>query len=212
MQRYGMTYYLTDLLAFGPAAERARRTSELAKKLNRAWMRRGVQDLRVVSLARLGTLDESTLTEIQQDLESFGAALGRQAMAEVMLMRGSLEEALSLSEEEKVESGMVLNLIPGLELYIRILLGLDRLPEALAVAEEALKQAKQVHYRSLLWRILTGRAEARRRLGDEHGGIEDYRAAAEILTELKETIPDEKQRRDFETNPLVALILARRQT
>jgi class 3 adenylate cyclase/tetratricopeptide (TPR) repeat protein len=211
MQKYGIAFYLMNLLAFGPADDQAQRTSELAKKLNRAWMRIGMQNLRVVSLARLGTLDDSTLTEIKEDLKSFGATLGRPAMAEVLLLKGSLEEALKLSEEANVDAekaGIYLNLIPGLELSIRILLGLNRPAEALAVADEALKKAEQTGYHSLLWRILIGRAEARKRLGDEQGGIEDHLAAARILNELMETIPDVEHRRGFETNPLVAPILA----
>jgi predicted ATPase/class 3 adenylate cyclase len=211
MQQYGMSFYLLDLLAFEAAAEQARKTCELAKNLNRVWMRIGLQNLRAVSLVRLGTLDESRLTEIQQDLESFGAALGRQAMAEVLLMRGSLEEALKLSEKANAEAetaGITLNLIPGLELSIRILLGLNRPAEALAVADEAIKKAEQTGYRSLFWRILSDRADARKRLGDEQGGIEDHLAAARILNELMETIPDAELRLGFETHPLVAPILA----
>jgi predicted ATPase/class 3 adenylate cyclase len=211
MQQFGMAFYLMDLLAFGPAAEQAQGTSELASKLNRAWMRRGVQNVRVVALACLGTLDEATLTEIQQDLQSFGAALGRQTMAEVLLMRGSLEEALRLSEEANVEAektGINLNLMQGLELSLRILLKLNRDAEALVVADEALKKAEQTNYRSLLWRILISRAEARKRLGDKQGGIEDSLAAARILKEIIETIPNADLRRGFETNPLVAPILA----
>ncbi len=211
MQQYGMTFYLMDLFSFRQAAEQAQRTSELAKKLNRAWMRRGVQNIRVLSLARLGTLDDSTLGEIQQDLRSFGAALGRPTMAEILLMKGSLEEALKMSEEANAEAekaGTNLNLIPGLELSIRILLGLNRPAEALTVADEARQKAEQSGYRPLLWRILIGRGQARKRLGDEQGGTEDYLAAARILNELMETIPNAKLRRDFETNPLVAPILA----
>jgi tetratricopeptide (TPR) repeat protein len=215
MQQYGMAFYLMDLLAFGPAADQAQRTSVLAQKLNRAWMRIGMQNLRVVSLARLETLDDSTLTEIQQDLKSFGAALGRPAMAEVLLMRGSLEEALKLSEGANVDAektGTNLNLIPGLELSVRILLGLNRPAEALALADEALKKAEQTGCRSMLWRILINRAATRKRLGDEQGGIEDHLAAARILNELSETIPDAEQRRGFETHPLVASILVGKQT
>jgi len=170
-----------------------------------------MQNLRVVSLARLGILEEATLTEIQQDLKSFGGTLGRPAMAEVLLMKGSLEEALKLLEGANVDSekaGINLNLIPGLELSIRILLGLNRPAEVLAVADEAIKKAEQIGYRSLLWRILINRAEARKRLGDEQGEKEDYLAAARILNELMETIPDAELRRGFETNPLVAPILA----
>jgi class 3 adenylate cyclase/tetratricopeptide (TPR) repeat protein len=211
MQQYGQVFYLMSLLDFGPAAEQAKKALELAKKLNRAWMRKELQNLRVVSLARLGSLDEATMMEIQHDLQAFGGALERSVLAEVLLTQGSLEEALKLSKKANVDAekaGMKLNLIPGLELSIRILLALNRPAEALSVADEALKKAEQTGYRPILWRILAGQGQSRKGLGDEQGGIKDYLAAAEILKELMATISDAVLRRGFGTNPLVTSILA----
>jgi tetratricopeptide (TPR) repeat protein len=212
MREYGFMFYLMDLLAFEQASEQALTVAKLADELDRAWMRTGAQNLRVTSLARLGSLDDASLTEIEQDLQSFGGRLGRQARAEAMLSIGSLEEALELADAAIVSterSGMKLDLIPALELKLRILLKMEKMTEALAVADNALEQANQTEYRSMIWRILAGRARAREAAGDETGANEDFQAAAAIARELVETIPDPELRQSFETNPMVAPILER---
>jgi len=210
MQQYGLTFYLFDLQAFERAAEQARKTYELAKELDRAWMMKEVQNLYVTSLAQLGTLDETSLAKIEQDLKPFSKTLGRQAKAETMLSTGSLEEALELADAaitNTEKAGMKLYLIPALELKLRILLDLKNVTEALIVADNAFQQALQTGYQPMMWRILAGRARAREAAGDEIGAKQDIQSAAAIASELAETIPDQELRQEFKTNPLVAPIL-----
>jgi tetratricopeptide (TPR) repeat protein len=212
MHEFGLAYYLESVLACEQAAEQARKVARIATDLNRAWMRTGAQNLRVTSLARLDSLDDATLTEIEQDLQSFGGTLGRQARSEAMLSIGSLEEALELAEaavDSAEKTGMKLDLIRALELKLRILLELENMAEALVVADNAFEQAYQTEYRSMLWRIQANRARARKAAGDESGAKQDFQTAAAIARELAESIPDEKLRQSFETNPLVAAILKR---
>jgi len=209
MQQFGAMFYLMDLLAFDRAAEKAREVAELATQLDRAWMRTGALMLLVGALSRLGTLDDDTLEEIEQDLQSFGGKLGRLTTAEVMFMKGAFGEALELVEASTAraeEAGFKLDWIPALELKLRILLGLDRMPEALKLADNALQQAEQTHYRPMQWRILTDRANARAAMGDSGGAAEDYAAAAKIVDELAATVPDAELLRGFETSPLVKSI------
>ena len=207
-----LMFYLMDLLAFEQAAEQARKADKLADEFDRAWMRIGAQNLRVTSLARLGSLDDAALSEIEQDIQSFGGKLGRQARAESMLSIGSLDEALELAEaavDSAEKTGMKLDLIPALELKLRVFLEMENMTEALVVADYALEQAHQTDYRSMTWRIQASRARAREAAGDETGANEDFQTAAAIVRELAETIPDPEHRQGFETNPLVAPILKR---
>lgn len=212
MQQYGVAYYLTDLLAFDQAAKQAQKASELAKELNRPWMISGLQILRMTSLAYLGALDDTTMTEIEEDLKSIGKRMGRLAMSEVLFLKGSLQEALELIEkvcDSSERLGIKLDYVPALELKLRILLGLGSINEALTTADEALHHAQQTDYRPMLWRIHAGRAQARIALGDENGAKDDYHNAAIIVNELAETIPDAELRQGFESSPLVTPILER---
>ena len=212
MREYGLTYYLESMLAFEQTIEQAQKTIKLAIELDRAWMRRGAQNQRVSSLAQLGIMDDQTLAEIEQDLQSLDANISRKAMAEVMLARGSLEHALELVEaaiSSAEETGMKLDLIPALELKLRILLGMENFSEALAVADTALEQAIKTNYRSMIWRIQANRARTREAMGDEKGAREDFRAAADTVWELAQTITEPELRHGFETSPLTAPLLSR---
>jgi len=211
MQQYGMVFFLADLLAFEEAAVQARKVVTLSSKLDRAWMRTGVQNLCVSALARSSSLNDDTLAEVEQDVLSYGGTLGKGTMAEVMLMEGSPGEALVLADDlctARKQSGSILGWIPALELKLRTLLALDDADEALVVADEAVSQAEETGYQSIAWRILAGRARARSATGDAGGAMADYRAASSIIRRLAETITDAELRQGFETSPLVTPILA----
>jgi len=210
MQQYGVAYYLMGLLAFEQAAGKAHKVVALATKLDRAWMRTQMQNLRISALIRSSAFREDILAEIELDLQSYGGTLNRQSMAEVALVRGSLDEALSLTDlvsTDAERSEGKLGWIAALELKLRILLELDRAPDALAAADRALQQAEQIDCRSMLWRILAGRARARKALGAHRDAGKDHRGAAIIIRELSSTISDAELKLGFETSPLVTAVM-----
>jgi len=209
MQQYGITFYLADLMAFSKVPEQAQKTSQLAEELNRPWIKDGVQKLRMIALAHLGSLESNVAVENEQDLELPGPGHTRLPIAETIFLKGSLEEGLEQTERALTRSerdGNKLHSIPALELKCRILFKMNRIDNALTVAEEGCNQAIKSEFRSILWRILAERAKIKNVLGDLTGAREDFHSAGVIVDELAETIPDAELKRIFKSNPRVTAI------
>jgi len=168
-------------------------------------------NVRVTSLARLGLASRNLVDEAEQTLAEIGAQLSRLAQSEALLSRGELDGALELATRAAADaerSGNRETWLQSLELKLRVLLALGRNDEALTAADEALHPAEEFDYRSLLWRIRAARAQARMTLGDQDGATEDYRASADMIRKIAETIPDADLRHGFENSALVTPILS----
>lgn len=209
MQQYGITYFLADLMAFNKVVEQAQKTSQLAKKLNRPWMKDGVQGLLMIALAYLGSQENNITLANEHDLELLGRGHTRLPEAEVLFLKGLLEGALGLVEKALARAervGIKLHSIPAQELKCRILFKMNRFEDALTTADAAYNEAIKSEYRSIMWRILAERAKIKKVLGDFNGAQKDFDSAGAIADELAETIPDTELKRIFLSNPRVTEI------
>ena len=125
--------------------------------------------------------------------------MAEEVMAELLLSEGTLDEALCQAETAAVSA---------LEVQGRILLRLNRPVDAVALADEALRAAEEMHYLPMVWRLSAAKAQALTRLGNTAEAAEAYQAAAAVIRQLAETIPDAALKRGFLSNPLVSSIMA----
>jgi len=91
---------------------------------------------------------------------------------------------------------------------LRILLRLKRPADAVALADEALRAAEEMHYVPMVWRLSAAKAQALTRLGNTAAAAAAYQAAAAVIRQLAATIPDAALTHDFLSNPLVSSIIA----
>jgi hypothetical protein len=130
---------------------------------------------------------------------------------EVELAAGRLNEALLQSEKARTayeESGRRPGQVSAMELQTRILLQLDRPNDVLAVAESALPLAYTINNLPMIWRLQAARAQALEMLGKTRRAVQAYKAAAEIIGRLADTIPDTVLKQNFLGSPVVARIVA----
>jgi len=132
-------------------------------------------------------------------------------VAELLLSEGTLDEALRQAEmaaSQADQRGFRPAAVSALEVQVRILLRLHRPAEAVALADEALRAAEEMHYVPMVWRLSAAKAQALTRLGHTAEAAAAYQAAAAIIRQLTETIPDAALKHGFLSNPLVSSIMA----
>jgi hypothetical protein len=212
--------YFLDLMAY----ERASATLELAidqtRRLQRWAFGRRAQHLLAKSLLRAGQLEPAHLRSRIQDLTSMSTSLpsgGRmdimaeEVMAELLLSEGTLDEALRQAEtatSQAAQSGCRPAVVSALEVQVRILLRLNRPADAVALADEAHRAAEEMHYLPMVWRLSAAKAQALTRLGNTAEAAAAYQAAAAVIRQLAETIPEAALKHGFLSNPLVSSIMA----
>jgi tetratricopeptide (TPR) repeat protein len=212
----GAGMYLAALLAYEPASGVFEELVERAERLGRAWL----SDWAQVELARsrigAGPQDQGVLDGLTQDLEGLRGPLlvtqrGEPAriQAEIALDQGRWREALRQAEAacaQAEENGCKLDTVAAVEVRLRALLGLDRPGDVIPLAEETIQVAQEQGYRPLVWRMQAAQAQALEMLGDAEAATEAYQAAAALIRELADTIPDTALRRGFMSNTRVSSI------
>ena len=134
-----------------------------------------------------------------------------EVVAELLLSEGTLDEALRQAEtavSQAEQSGCRPAAISALEVQVRILLRLNRPADAVALADEALRAAEEMHYLPMVWRLSAAKAQALTGLGNTAEAATAYQAAAVIIQQLAETIPDAALKHGFLSPPHVASIMA----
>lgn len=137
--------------------------------------------------------------------------MAEEVMAELLLSEGTLDEALRQAEtatSQAAQSGCRPAVVSALEVQVRILLRLNRPADAVALADEALRAAEEMHYLPMVWRLSAAKAQALTRLGNTAEAAAAYQAAAAVIRQLAETIPEAALKHGFLSNPLVSSIMA----
>ena len=137
--------------------------------------------------------------------------MAEEVVAELLLSEGTLDEALRQAETaaaQAEQTGLRPATVSALEVQVRILLCLNRPADAVMLADEALRAAEEMHYLPMVWRISAAKAQALTRLGITAEAAAAYQAAAAIIRQLAETIPDAALKHGFLSQPLVSSIMA----
>ena len=214
---YGTGKFFMELMEYEKASEIFESVIERAIRLGRSWMRRNAQIGLTESLLRAGGLDRTNLEKTTKDLVSMdptlpiiGARYPAEVIGEIDLSEGKLEEALKQGEKactEAEESGSRLNYVSALELRLRILLKLDKPGDVVALTDEGIRMAEEMDYLSMLWRVRGAKAQALEMLGDTEAAGHEYDAAAAVILQLADTIPDTELKENFMANPTVSSII-----
>ena len=211
MKELGTGDYLLELRAFEKAAKILQQAMEQAERLKRAWMRRWAQALLAIAHVQAGQLDTvgaDALVQESADAEAVPSALVR---AEIALTEGRLDEALRYAEDAQSvaeKRGQRPTLVSALEVQLRVLVELERPREVVSLADAGVQIAQEMGSRPMLWRIRAVKAQALEMMGDAEAAAKEYQAAAEIIDELAQTIPDAELRRGFLADALVSTIVA----
>lgn len=177
------------------------------RALNRIWMVEAIADILATTASKHGKPDDAIA--ILNRVEP-GVRLGTQAMGELALARGDVEDALSRSQELGRlcdDKGMLLLAADAGELAVRCLLRLQRWQEARAQADRQIEFCRESEYRILLWRLLASRAEAHSNLKEPERADEDNQAARGLLETLGSSLSSLELRHTFLTQPLAKEVL-----
>ncbi len=137
--------------------------------------------------------------------------MAESVVAELRLSEGTLDEALrqaGTAASQAEQRGFRPAAVSALEVQGRILLRLNRPADAVAFADEAIRAAEEMHYVPMVWRLSAAKAQALTRLGHTAEAAAAYQAAAAVIRELAETIPDAALKHGFLSNPLVSSIMS----
>jgi tetratricopeptide (TPR) repeat protein len=218
-QRFGTGTYLLELMAHQEAADTYTEVIEQASSIGRAWLSDWARAQLIRSLVRAKPIDRAKLDRVVQDLERIRPAstirrlYGEPAtvLGEVALAQGNLDGALRHAQSacaETQESGYRSGYVAALELQLRVLLRLDRPGDAIVLAETGIQMAEETGTLPMLWRIHASKAQALEMIGQAEASAQAYAAAATILLDLADAIPDASLKRNYLANPLVSAILA----
>jgi transcriptional regulator with XRE-family HTH domain len=218
LKDFGMGVYFFEVLAYAQAAVTFAAVAAQGRRLRRPWLIQWAQTWRAQALHWAGELDEATLVTITADLASIGETLPPEVMADISLARGHLDEALRQAESAAAPPTVhrhTLYLLPirpdhlwTCEVKARILLRLARPGDALALADEVLRGAEELHHRPLVWRLQVTRAQALLLLGDTDSAAGASEAAAGVIQQLAETIGAAPLSEEFRANALGRLRMA----
>jgi class 3 adenylate cyclase len=215
--------YFLELMAYERASATLEQAIDQTRRLQRWAFGRRAQLLLTKSLIRGGQLEPAHRRSMIQDLTSMSASLplgsvmdimdimAEEVVAELLLSEGTLDEALRQAEtaaSQADQRGFRPTAISALEVQGRILLRLNRPADAVVLADEALGAAEEMHYVPMVWRLSAAKAQALTRLGHTAEAAAAYQAAAVVIGQLAETIPDAALKHGFLSNPLVSSIMA----
>jgi tetratricopeptide (TPR) repeat protein len=212
--------YFLEIMAYERASAALERAIDQTRRLQRWAFGRRAQLLLAKSLLRAGQLKPAHLRSRIQDLTSMSASrplgslmdiMAEEVVAELLLSEGALDEALRQAEtaaSQAEQSGFRPAAVSALEVQVRILLRLHRPADAVALADEALRAVEEMHYVPMVWRLSAAKAQALTRLGHTVEAAAAYQAAAAVIRQIAETIPDAALKHGFLSNPLVASMMA----
>jgi tetratricopeptide (TPR) repeat protein len=215
--------YFLELMAYERASATLERAIDQTRRLQRWSFGRPAQFLLAKSLLRAGQLEPAHRRSRIQDLTSMSTSLPlgsvmniidimtEEVVAELLLSEGTLDEALRQAEiaaSQADQRGFRPAAVSAREVQVRILLCLNRPADAVALADEALRAAEEMHYVPMVWRLSAAKAQALTRLGHTAEAAAASQAAAAVIRQLAETIPEAALTHGFLSNPLVSSIMA----
>jgi tetratricopeptide (TPR) repeat protein len=215
--------YFLELMAYERASATLERAIDQTRRLQRWAFGRRARLLLAKSLIRAGQLEPAHRRSMLQDLTSMSASLplgsvmdimdimAEEVVAELLLSEGTLDESLRQAEtaaSQADQRGFRPTAVSALEVQVRILLCLNRPADAVALADGALRAAEEMYYLPMVWRLSAAKAQALTRLGNIAEAAAAYQAAAAVIRQLAETIPDAALKHGFLSNPLVSSIMA----
>jgi predicted ATPase/class 3 adenylate cyclase len=203
MRELGVAQWLAALGALDRAEATALEVLEEAGRLSRTWMQQLMIDLLTVIAARSGRDDLAALVGAKSDEIGFHASPF--ATTEAGLRRGdfasAFEQANAMGEAVR-KMGQQRGYLLNAEWALGALAGLERWDDLLGRADDAIREAEELRFRTRLWRMLAWRARARQARGDEKGAIEDRAVARGLLDEMAGRISDPQLRATFEADPI----------
>jgi hypothetical protein len=215
--------YFLELMAYERASATLERAIDQTRRLQRWSFGRRAQLLLAKALLRAGQLEPAHLRSSIQDLTSISTSLlplegldlmdimAEEVVAELLLSEGTLDEALRQAEtaaSQADQRGFRPAAVSALEVQLRILLCLNRPADAVVLADETLRAAEEMHYLPMVWRLSAAKAQALTRLGNTVEATAAYQAAAAVIRQLAETIPEAALQHGFLSNPLISSIMA----
>jgi tetratricopeptide (TPR) repeat protein len=204
-----MGIYFLELMDYERACEVLKSVIEQARQLRRVWMMRDAQNLLVTALVRADQLEEASRV-VTDDFALDGVPRSPDAKAELLYAQGRWEEALQRAETvaSQVDAAKyIAEHAAELELQGRILLRMGRTADALTLVERALLVGQETAFLPLVWRLQADKGEGLCALGDGDAMTRAQQAAADIIKQLADTIPDPNQRRHFRADAKVASVL-----
>jgi class 3 adenylate cyclase/tetratricopeptide (TPR) repeat protein len=210
MQALGLAEYYSELRAYGRAVEVIRDALRRAKALKRAWMTRWGTELLARSLLRTRAWDDAARLEVTEDFAAVGASVPPVVTAEILLAEGKPEAALPqvvAAADVATAGDRPTDLLDALEVKGRVLLALGRTRDALDVAQDACRRARELHALPLVWRLLALEGQARADAPNGAGAREALSEAAVTVRRVGDSIRDPSLKRGFFESPSVASVL-----
>jgi tetratricopeptide (TPR) repeat protein len=177
------------------------------RALNRVWMVQGLADMLTIAGVRTNRHDEATALR-----NELAADVAPQGLAGCYLefARGDVDTALAMGQalrDRHLQDNRSLLATDTGEFICACFLAQHRFEAARDEASRHLTFCETSKYRTLQWRLLALRSQARRGLGASGDAEQDRIAAASLLNELAGHIPDADLRRAFLTQPRAVEIL-----
>jgi len=210
MKQMSTGMYFLELMAYEKASVIFEDVTEQAGSLNRPWLRSWAQAQFAKAIIRAGQFDQAQIDRITQELACMGAALPVELMGEIALCLGKLDEALQQTEialSQAREIGLRPKCVSALELRSRVLLQLNKPKDVLAHADAGVRMAQEMSCVPMIWRLRASKAQALEMLGETDAATQEYEAAAAIIRQLADSIPDAEVKQIFMSNPLVSPII-----
>jgi tetratricopeptide (TPR) repeat protein len=215
---FGTGIYLSQLSAHRKASELLKATVARLDRLGRAALKQWAKIELARAMIRSEPGEPAALMKITEDLANLSATVILAGMgepsgvlAEIRLCQGRWNEALQAADAacaQTRQSGGSLHHTAAVQTRLRALLQLRRPEEVLSLAQEQIQQAEVNGHRSMLWQLRSALARALEMLGDAEAATQEYRAAAETIRELAQTIPDAELKHGFLADPMVSSIIA----
>jgi len=163
-----------------------------------------------IALLRERQPDEAHLSQAIQELSETSGGTTERVMAEVSLHAGDLAAAEREAQAARVNAqtrGRRPDEVTVLELQMRILECAARAAEITPLADTAIRMAREMDYRTMLWRVRAAKSRALRALGRAEEAERERCAAVAIIWELADTIRDVRLRSGFLLDGAVSSVI-----
>ncbi|MEO8285652.1 MAG: AAA family ATPase [Chloroflexota bacterium] len=198
-----------DLFALNEAREELERALTLSTDIGcMTWMYFAT-GLLVETCIQQGDLARvEALLGVTDELEDLPQSLGQRlvwcARAELALAEGDPHTALGITDQlmscAGKGNGTGSLTPPKLSLHrAEALAGLGRLDEAIAELKEAKQSASSSGMRSMLWRVQATLGKLLQQQGHQTEAADEFSEALSVIEELALHIPDDEQRKNFQT-------------
>jgi hypothetical protein len=199
LRDYGKLFYDMHVADVEGALARTPYVIEEAKALARAWMLTGLSNrLALASPSQVG--DTATIARIEALIADTGMFPGMTGTTALALAKGDTTTArTSLKAAESANQGQlaVVARLTRVQLLAQIETADGNHQAANDAISTAVALAREKSMRSQLWRLLGEQAIISEKTGEAQAASASKAEAKQIMAELSQTIPDERQRANF---------------